>query len=545
MAISKGFGRLTDLPPLEQQEIQSGFKELLGDKSFETDAILFYFSTLQKELYFMKVEDIADNNFDKCITATTTDAVMNCIYGNSRWRYSEWERFRFADPEQMKELEKMKEAFPYTGLDEMKNWYEESRYNYRRYAALPIPGSTWDDLMTLKYLLLYTKAPQIEQLVKGGFQGMVYSCSGSFARYYTSKADIDLFLRNFKKGKNLSEITGLPNFAIKLLSDSAAKENLRLWNEYRIWIQKEKLAKEGLETLLSFDLNNSSLFGKMRKLCNATFEGEKIYNINTLITYLERVDMYQAISNTDAIAILEDYFRMCRQMGVRPVKDSNSLKREHDVTARNHRDWMIAQREEFDKEIGTHIKNRAEFLGKYAFEDENYTVVIPTTVQDFINEGNQNHNCVGSYAHRFAEGKSNIFFVRKKENPEHSYITVELTGDCTSYRQAFLSSNQRITADADWDFINHWIENNDLVNKGKVKVNEKPESEYEPDYYEQGINSYAVSDFTDALTSHFREQAETEARRSINEQLDDATVKADAHNKLHGIDAVGGLDEPT
>lgn len=496
MARAKLEKHLTDLTPLEQNEIIDGLKEIYDSLPVSyraNDYLLFYFSDFQKEFFFIKNKELENQNFEKCISNKNirelfSETGMNINQSFWRYRRDDYISALLLDSQKEQEqINKARAAFPYSGIEEYTRFYEFRETN------------PMDEYETLKYLNLYSKMPQIEQLLKSGFQWFVYEHTGLREGYrHSSASEIELFSRNFKKGKNLSEITGLPNYAIKLLQDSRAKDDIRLWNEYRIWIQKENLSREGLESILNIGIYNTNDFSKMRRLCNQTYEGEKIYTISTLANYLERVDMYQAIGLNEAIVILEDYFRMCRQMGVKPVKDSNSLKREHDVTARNHRNWMLAQKAEFVENIGVHIEERADELSKYIFENDEYVVVLPRSVQDFINEGNQNHNCVGSYAERFAKGKSNIFFVRKKQYPEHSYITTELTGDCTSYRQAFLSGNRHITQQKDWDFINGWLDNNRLVNEGKVQSKD----------------------------------LSTEKKRltSIREQIADAEVRADAHN---------------
>ena len=53
---------------------------------------------------------------------------------------------------------------------------------------------------------------------------------------------------------------------------------------------------------------------------------------------------------------------------------------------------------------------------------------------------------------------SNIFFIRKYDNPERSYITIELNNDFSDYRQAYYSSNRDITDPKDMNFIKKWIE---------------------------------------------------------------------------------------
>lgn len=56
--------------------------------------------------------------------------------------------------------------------------------------------------------------------------------------------------------------------------------------------------------------------------------------------------------------------------------------------------------------------------------NEKYTIIVPKTLKDFTDEGNQQNNCVGSYYHdSILAGKNLIYFIRLSKNPKHSYIT--------------------------------------------------------------------------------------------------------------------------
>ncbi len=53
-----------------------------------------------------------------------------------------------------------------------------------------------------------------------------------------------------------------------------------------------------------------------------------------------------------------------------------------------------------------------------------YTIIVPKTMEEFTDEGRQQNNCVGSYYHgEMAENKQIIYFIRRKSNPNKSYIT--------------------------------------------------------------------------------------------------------------------------
>lgn len=65
-------------------------------------------------------------------------------------------------------------------------------------------------------------------------------------------------------------------------------------------------------------------------------------------------------------------------------------------------------------------------LKALTYENEELVVVIPTTPAELVAEGNAQHNCVGGYADAVIDGRCNIVFIRKKNNPTASYITCEI-----------------------------------------------------------------------------------------------------------------------
>ena len=61
-------------------------------------------------------------------------------------------------------------------------------------------------------------------------------------------------------------------------------------------------------------------------------------------------------------------------------------------------------------------------LGNLVYED--YCFIVPTTSKELIDEGEQQHNCIGHfYNDSMCKGNVFIYFIRKKNEPEKSYIT--------------------------------------------------------------------------------------------------------------------------
>lgn len=339
-------------------------------------------------------------------------------------------------------LEEFNKDFPYNGLNDY-----ISKYNL-------------EDREKALYINLYIKNPQLEKIVK------IYPKLVKASIY-----DFETFNRCFKKGKKaMKDICQMPDWLWKKL----IKENasLKTWNFIRIWYKQSlkdetSLVEEDINALISMSQNGSekTLTNFKYIIRNATDEnGKKLFTISKLNRYLDRIDMYQAIDRNLGIEILRDYINMCKDLEIVPVTDSNSLKREHDVTARVHRDF--AQRKWEEKNAEKRAKQEEKFkeiypqLEKFTYEDDELQVIVPHSPKDMFDEARMNHNCLSSYVDSFAKGISKIFFIRRKEQLDKSYITVELNSTLCDYRQAYYAGNQPVTKKSDLTFIKNWLENN-------------------------------------------------------------------------------------
>lgn len=93
-----------------------------------------------------------------------------------------------------------------------------------------------------------------------------------------------------------------------------------------------------------------------------------------------------------------------------------------DRTLKQNREEIetMQKRERAEKILAT--ENRFRQIADLS--SENLIVVVPSTIEDFTAEGKMQHNCVGHYYHDdIASGKDFVYFIRKKEKPNHSYVT--------------------------------------------------------------------------------------------------------------------------
>ena len=83
-----------------------------------------------------------------------------------------------------------------------------------------------------------------------------------------------------------------------------------------------------------------------------------------------------------------------------------------------------------------------------------FIVVVPQTMEDKAKEGQMQNNCVGYYYdNSIREGNDLIYFIRKKENPNKSYITCRYNVRCNNTVEYRLKNNRTTTNKRDVDMI--------------------------------------------------------------------------------------------
>lgn len=95
--------------------------------------------------------------------------------------------------------------------------------------------------------------------------------------------------------------------------------------------------------------------------------------------------------------------------------------------------------------------NQQKRLKALSFENETFMVVVPMTKEELRAEGELQHNCVGGYGSRIAEGNRNVVFIRRKSNPTTPYITCDIYDDST-INQYLTKYNSRTSAEDALEF---------------------------------------------------------------------------------------------
>lgn len=139
-----------------------------------------------------------------------------------------------------------------------------------------------------------------------------------------------------------------------------------------------------------------------------------------------------------------DYIGQCQRLGMdlndRAVLWPRHFREAHEKTGEK----IELMEDEILEEL--YEGRRESMKQKYECEDarRGLRVIVPGKLSELIEEGVQQHNCVGGYMKRVAEGETDVIFLRRADRPEQSYITVEVDPDTGYIRQAREKYNQDV-----------------------------------------------------------------------------------------------------
>ena len=108
---------------------------------------------------------------------------------------------------------------------------------------------------------------------------------------------------------------------------------------------------------------------------------------------------------------------MMRQLSDKYDKYPRHFLTTHQIAIRNYQ----RMKKEFSEEMFKKRINK-----QYECSFGNYTFVYPNSTQDIKDKAVQMSNCVSSYIDKVINGECHILFLRKKDSPDKSLVTIEV-----------------------------------------------------------------------------------------------------------------------
>ena len=158
------------------------------------------------------------------------------------------------------------------------------------------------------------------------------------------------------------------------------------------------------------------------------------YDINTSLfsKNLARIDMkaftdYCLTYQREGFTELRGFFQALMDDWRMQGQLSNCVREKYPRNLATHHNQLIMKYKfvstEIDKEKFTKYYKAQK---KMEWQNDEYIVKVPETVEDMVDEAIQQNNCLRSYICRVLEGQTTIFFLRKKKDPEKSLVTLEV-----------------------------------------------------------------------------------------------------------------------
>ena len=186
------------------------------------------------------------------------------------------------------------------------------------------------------------------------------------------------------------------------------------------------------------------------------------YTAKALLTYMDYLKTFEAIDGMDSmLREIEDYARMMKDISPKFDKYPRHFLTTHKIASRNYN----RLKHEFDeKKFEARINLDMEHtFGEYCF-------IYPKCIQDIKDESVQMSNCVSSYVQKVIDGQCDILFLRYKDSPDRSLVTIEVRNG--KIVQALQRYNHPLTSEQQ-EIVDKW--NKYYANKMKNNANKESE----------------------------------------------------------------------
>lgn len=306
-------------------------------------------------------------------------------------------------------------------------------------ASIPTTAFRYEDAMKA-----YRKFPKLEWFCKMGLTNLAMhiACGHNGVSHINKNADtIFQILGLTKENTRILQAINGTDYHLRLLQ-VAQKNGIRLTGEQLV---------EYYNTFeCNVDLLTSARKVSLHKLCKYIAKESERYPLGekggcwrySYMRYTERTDPRIERQRNMAKDWLE-YLGWCKELG----HDTDNMfwymptnfKKVHDRTAKEYQemkdrkaDALMKRKETLVKKALAKTEKEMEVIFDKNGDTDNLTVkgnglvlVVPKTMQEIRDEGSTLHHCVGTYVDRVMRGETNIFFVRKANDPTTPYFTME------------------------------------------------------------------------------------------------------------------------
>lgn len=299
---------------------------------------------------------------------------------------------------------------------DMNNW-KAVGYLYTRNASQTLKGTAWQyapltrwmkkkgsEIPFCDFMVKYQNSQFLEFFIKAG----LYQLTEDYVK--TSQTWV---------GENPKEILGISKQRINRLIQMDGGMVALEWLKYE---EKQK-TKIPDEMIMYLQKNKVSI-----SRCQTVLDA--LGSVIRMVHYMEK----QEIPPAELAVTWSDYLRMAKEEGMDVTDDivrfPKNLKQRHDELVRRSEQEADEKRLKEYADLDRQIMERIPEIRRYFWENEKYLIVPAAKCEELMIEGRTLHHCVGrgdAYMKKMANGISWILFLRKKEEPEKPYYTIEIS----------------------------------------------------------------------------------------------------------------------
>lgn len=310
----------------------------------------------------------------------------------------------------------------------------------------------------INYMEIHRRYPSLEKLAKGMLEHLAAEVADKYCFYNSPKMIMN--------EKRLHNILGISKEALRIMQ----KEKLGYHALTALRIG-EKISVENLKEFdrYSLKIGPDNTLGKLWKRTDLS--------LNKLINYLRRQAEKDGLDIKQEITFYRDYLDMAERRGM-DIRDDivrlqPNMRKYHDRYLEEENQKKNQKRyQEVNKKFPKIKCQAKQNQGFFGWEHGDMIIMVPERAEDIVKEGQLQHHCVGAndnYISSMNEGRSFILFLRKKEDLDRPYYTIEATreGSIKQYYAAYDRQPEK-------EKVKAWL---DLWTKEVVKRKKKLEKE--------------------------------------------------------------------
>lgn len=286
----------------------------------------------------------------------------------------------------------------------------------------PFQYSTWERYNNgdrVKFFDLAAKYPCIEYLTKLGFSSLVEAKLYGYKTYGVVNW----------RGRNPLQVLRMTKQDLTDLRSS--KVDVTPWFLRLYQISRKDGSKLSIEQLdaLATEVDGSQDYALRHVLHHTTLRRVEAYLTKQLRTKAVYTRYH---SKGPLLAAWHDYINDCTKLGMDLTQDAVLFPSNlHNA----HQNTIEQVRVQADALLDKQIAARCLVLQKYRFEASGFILRPAASSQELIDEGKALHHCVGTYAKNYADGRTNLFVIRRAEEPDKPFYTLEIYGTSNAITQ--------------------------------------------------------------------------------------------------------------